>query len=64
MDNSTWIATIAGLALGIGIVVVLYVFVKKTDDVAGMTYSYDDLNRLKSIEPMNRSVVKLTPYQG
>jgi hypothetical protein len=50
LDDKTWIATIAALALGIGIVLVIYTFTKKSEET-GVTYTYDDQNRLQSIEP-------------
>lgn len=61
MDDKTWIATVAALALGISIVLVIYTFTKKSEET-GVTYTYDDQNRLQAIEPSNSTrFVKLKP---
>lgn len=61
MDNSTWIATIAGIALGIGIILAIVILKNKEDNTTGVMYSYDDQNRLQSIVPANAQFVKLKP---
>ncbi len=48
MQDTTWIATIAGLALGIGIILAFVIF-KKNE--SGAAYVYDEKNRLQSIVP-------------
>lgn len=60
MDNSVWIATIAGIALGIGVILAI-VIMKNKEDTTGALYSYDEQNRLQSILPANAQFVKLRP---
>lgn len=61
MDNIVWVATIAGIALGIGILLAI-VITKSKEDNTGVVYSYDTQNRLQAILPAdNNQTVSLTP---
>ena len=58
MDNIVWVATIAGIALG-AVVILAFILNRKNETTAGMTYSYDEQNRLQSVQPMRDNFVKL-----
>lgn len=64
MNDNTWNATISGIALGIGLILVIYLFVHNNQQESGMTYVYDDKDRLQSIIPMNKSkAMRLRPME-
>jgi len=54
MKDSTFIACIAGLALGIGIMAVVLFMLKNNTTEPGIMYTYDNQNRLQSIVPLNQ----------
>ena len=59
MEDSTWIATIAGLALGIGIILAFVLFKNNNQsNDAAVKYTYDDQNRLESVIPIKRVNLK------
>jgi len=59
MDNIVWVATIAGIALGAVVILAFILNQKNETTTAGMTYSYDEQNRLQSVQPMRNNFVKL-----
>jgi len=62
MDNIVFVATIAGLALGIGVILAVVLSKPKEEATTGVLYSYDDQNRLQGMFPASSSQnVSLTP---
>jgi len=56
------IATVALTIFGSIVVLALFLSQQKNNEVAGgMTYSYDEQNRLQSVQPMRNNFVKLVP---
>jgi len=62
MQDTVWIATIAGIALGVGVILIALYLKKQSSDTA-VAYNYDEQNRLTSIIPIgkNTQFVKLKP---
>lgn len=58
MQDSTWIATVAGLALGISIILAIIMLVNRREE-NGVAYVYDEQNRLQSIYPMDAKQIRL-----
>ena len=55
MDNIVWVATIAGIALGAVVILAFLMNQKNEIPTAGMTYEYDEQNRLHSVRPLNNN---------
>ena len=62
MEQTAIIATVA-IALTIfgSIVVLALILNQKSETTTGMTYEYDEQNRLQSVQPINNNYVKLIP---
>ena len=60
MEQTAIIATVA-IALTIfgSIVVLALILNQKSETTTGMTYEYDEQNRLQSVQPLNNNYVKL-----
>ena len=62
MEQTAIIATVAIALTIFGSIVVFALFLhQKNETAAGMTYEYDEQNRLRSVQPMNNNFVKLVP---
>lgn len=63
MNDTTFIATIAGVALGIGLVL-LVIHLKNSSDGGGALYTYDEDNRLQAVTPISEKSVVLKPIRA
>jgi len=53
MDNIVFVAAMAGIALGAVVILAIILNQKKNETpTGGMAYSYDEQNRLRSVQPM------------